>query len=56
MKEFIKKPENWGKPKVEQGNLTASANTSVQSQSTIDPNRARIEAKIAEIKAKLQSK
>ena len=44
-KSLFKKPENWG-PKPQ----TKTASTEV------DPNRARIEAKIAEIKAALEAK
>jgi hypothetical protein len=44
-KSFGKKPENWGpKPQV--------AKMSVE----VEPNRARIEAKIAEMKAAIQAK
>ena len=44
-KSFGKKPENWGpKPQV--------ATMSVE----VEPNRARIEAKIAEMKAALEAK
>lgn len=50
MKEFLKKPANWG------GEPVLMTARSLENEKPVNPNRARIEAKIAEIKIKLESK
>lgn len=45
MKNFLKKPENWGQK--------ATARTA-KTETPTEPNRARIEAKIVEIKSNLE--
>lgn len=45
MKNFLKKPEHWGEK--------ATAKTA-KTETPVEPNRARIEAKMAEIKASIE--
>ena len=56
MKTFLNQPENWGAkaaaPKLSKAKAAAAAKALAEE----NPNRARIEAKIAEIKAALKAK